>query len=161
MLCLVATEGKWVCFSPWRKDSFLLENSITRDQCLARAQQAFSTDLIRFSFFLPWKKEKKSFCTLRLRGTASGNNQHLIVEAYCKSAKNLTAALVGSARPAGWGLHRGEWHQESFLLCAREKHTVRISTKNIWEIKEHSLKQARRRFKVRGRLTSQRSWPLK
>lgn len=83
-------------------------------------------------FFLPWKTEKIILHpkTEGKGGKASGNNQDLIVEAYCKSAKNLTAALVRSAWAAGWGLHRGEWHQEYSLLCAREKHTVRIQSKN-------------------------------
>ncbi len=95
-------KGNGCVFPPKERINFSLKILFTGVQCLARAQQAFSTDLILLAFFFhERKKEKKNILypkTGRKQGgKPSGNNQDLIVEANCKSAKNLTAALVHSA----------------------------------------------------------------
>ncbi len=95
-------KGNRCVFPPKERIHFSLKILFTGVQCLARAQQAFSTDLILLTFFLPWKKEREKIIlypkTGREKGVKpSGNNQDLIVEAYFKSANNLTAELVHSA----------------------------------------------------------------
>lgn len=96
-------QRRRVCFSPWRRATLGLKIRET----------IFWLELIklfplisysRFSpFFLPWNKEKiilNPKTERRKRGKASGNNRDFVGEAYCKSAKNLTAALV----PTAWAL---------------------------------------------------------
>ncbi len=57
--CLVATEGKSVCFPPERKDSFLLENTVHRSPMFGQSSASFFHWSHSLNFFLPWKKERE------------------------------------------------------------------------------------------------------
>lgn len=75
--CLVATEGKWVCFSPWRKDSFLLENSISLQETNVWPQLSKLFPLISFAFLFFFHERKKKIIltkTVREKG-----GKHLVI----------------------------------------------------------------------------------
>lgn len=115
--CLVATGRKQACFFPPKEGFTRTENS--RDHFLARSSSnIFHWSHTLASFLFSSMKERKIILHPKNeRGKASGNNQDLIGEAYCKSAKNLTAALVRSA----WALWTWMTLRVFFTMY---KHTV-------------------------------------